>query len=441
MQQGARELNSLIEQVSKKVVDKTINEKYLISRMAVIVNSFDADTNSASIIIPTDLKNPTTYKYPNRTGKKKLNSTVWSGGEIQTYGDKVYLVYQTNNISQGWLENNNSLNISEGGGSSGSDITDVILNKTTTDVVSYTGTPWPVSAGSVSYSGGSSKSVLGSSTTFALSNGAVTHGSLTGHTDEVLGTGTTFNVTNPTINVTPSQTYLGATASGTAVGADGTASVVTGYTPSTDTFVKSVSAETNKNLVTTTVPNVTNAGSASTWSFTLGTGDDSDMLIISGVNSTPATLGNAITVATGATSTTGTGDAVVTGVTVGSSASAITSLGTASTTNVLTGVKVTSQPTIALSSNASSGTGRVQVATGISSATATGGAVSASGDNVSAIISMPTSTVGTGISVGSNDPVTAITNIGTATVGSQTVSPSNTVNVLRDATLTVVREE
>ena len=194
-------------------------------------------------------------------------------------------------------------------------------------------------------------------------------------------------------------------------------------------------------MVTTTVPNVTNAGSASTWSFTLGTGSESDMLIISGVNSTPATLGNAITVATGATSTTGTGDAVVTGVTVGSSASAITSLGTASTTNVLTGVKVTSQPTIALSSNASSGTGRVQVATGISSATATGGAVSASGDNVSAIISMPTSTVGTGISVGSNDRVTAITNIGTATVGSQTVSPSNTVNVLRDATLTVVREE
>ena len=95
MNQQAKELNSLIEQVSQRVVDRTINEKYLISRMAVIVNSFDEETNTASIIIPTDLNTPTQYKYPNRTGRRKLN-----------YGDKVYLVYQTNNISQGWLEDN-----------------------------------------------------------------------------------------------------------------------------------------------------------------------------------------------------------------------------------------------------------------------------------------------------------------------------------------------
>lgn len=206
--------------------------------------------------------------------------------------------------------------------------------------------------------------VLGESTTFALTSGSVTHGSLSGHTTNV----------------------------------------VTGYSnPSTDTFVKSVSAETNKKLVTATVPNVTSnanvtipnvtgntsvtipnvtsAGSASTWSFTMGSGDNSETLIISGSNSvaptlgtaltatnttlgsdlsaSKVTLGTAITVATGETSTTGTGDAIVTGVTIGSSASAITSLGDAST--------------------------------------------------IAAVTSMPTSTVGTGITVGTNDKVTTLT--------------------------------
>lgn len=104
MNQQAKELNSLIEQVSQRVVDRTINEKYLISRMAVIVNSFDEETNTASIIIPTDLSTPTQYKYPNRTGRRKLN-----------YGDKVYLIYQTNNISQGWLEDNKGFTGGGGG--------------------------------------------------------------------------------------------------------------------------------------------------------------------------------------------------------------------------------------------------------------------------------------------------------------------------------------
>lgn len=274
----------------------------------------------------------------------------------------------------------------------------------------------------------------------------VTGVSLTKQTDVVLGEATTFTGVNPTVTVTPSTTYLGATASGTAVGADGTAAAITGFgTHTTDTFVKSVTAETDKNLVTTTitgtngtesvskvtkaasklvtttVPNVTSAGSASTWNFAMGSGDAAETLIISGTNSTAPTLGtaktvatgsvsssgtgsdvlsgltisdktvakvasDATTVATGATSTTGTGDAVVTGVTVGSSAAAITALGTPTTANALTGVKVTSQPTIALASNSSSATGRVQVATGISSATATG----------------------TGVTVGTNDKVTVL---------------------------------
>lgn len=304
------------------------------------------------------------------------------------------------------------------------DLSDVVvgvaLNKQT-DVVLGEGTTFTNASSSVSFSGGTTDVVLGEDTTFTLTSGAVTHG--TPGTDEVLGSGTAFTVTQPTITVTPTTTNIKATASGTAVGADGTASAVTGYAnPSTDTFVKSVSAETNKKLVTTTVPNVTSAGSASTWSFTMGSGDASETLIIGGGNSTAPTLGTAITVATGGTDANGTGDSIVTGVTIGSSASAITALGTPSTSTVLTGVKVTTQPTVALATGATAGTGVISVATGITSATASGAAVSASGDMVDAVISMPTSTVGTAITVGTNDKPTVVKTIGTATAAAQTIT-------------------
>lgn len=115
------------------------------------------------------------------------------------------------------------------------------------------------------------------------------------------------------------------------LGVDTTFGVSLG-TPTTDTFVKSVSAETNKKLVTTTVPNVTSVGSASTWSFAMGTGNDSETLIISGGNGTAPSLGTAKTVATGATDANGGGDPIVTGVTVGQSAAAVTALGTATVT-------------------------------------------------------------------------------------------------------------
>lgn len=188
-----------------------------------------------------------------------------------------------------------------------------------------------------------------------------------GSGDNVLGSDATFTTT-----VTPTTTNIKATASGAAVGADGTASAVTGYAnPSTQTFVKSVSAETSNKLVTTTVPNVTNAGSASTWAFAMGTGTASETLIISGANGSAPTLGTAKTVATGSVSSSGTGSAVVTGVTIGDSASAITALGTPTTATCLTGVKVTSQPTVALSTGATAGTGVISVATGITSATTT----------------------------------------------------------------------
>lgn len=229
--------------------------------------------------------------------------------------------------------------------------------------------------------------VLGDNTTFTNASSSVSFSG--GTNDRVLGESTTFSTT-----VTPSTTYLEASASGTA-------NAITALgTPSTDTFVKSVSAETNKKLVTTTVANVTGnaavTANKSNWSFTMGTGDASETLIIGGgngsdVTATNTTLGTEKTVATGETSASGTGDAIVTGVTVGDSAAAITAFGTPTTASVVTGVN--------LSSNSTSATGRVQVATGITSANTTA------------------RTSGAG-----SDIVTVVTNIGTGTAAAQTIT-------------------
>ena len=286
--------------------------------------------------------------------------------------------------------------------------------------------------------------VLGENTTFTNGSSAVTFTG--GTTDVALGENTTFTSSTPTITVTPKTTYIKGSASGVAVGANGTAAAVTGYPDATsDTFVKSVSADTTKKLVTTTVPNVTGNTSVSipnvtgndsvtanksTWSFTMGSGAAAETLIIGGGNgsdvsaskvtlgsnltATNTTLGTAKTVATGAATTAGTGAAIVTDITIGDSASALTGLGTPSTANALTGVKVTSQPTVTLATDTTSGTGKVQVATGISSATS----------------SQPTITVGT------NDKVTAVTNVGTGTAAAQTITvgTNDKVTVLKNTT-------
>ena len=51
---------------------------------------------------------------------------------------------------------------------------------------------------------------------------------------------------------------------------------------------------------TTSVPNVTSVGSASTWSFQMGTGTAAETLIIDGANGAAPTLGTAISAMTGA---------------------------------------------------------------------------------------------------------------------------------------------
>lgn len=140
---------------------------------------------------------------------------------------------------------------------------------------------------SVTLNKGTSTNVLGSGSTFKVTNKAV---SFTGGTsDTVLGTGTTFTATKPTVTVTPTTTNIKATASGTGVGANGTAAAITGFGEhSTESFITTVTPDKSKKLVTTSItptngtesvskvtktasklvttsiPNVTSAGSADT---------------------------------------------------------------------------------------------------------------------------------------------------------------------------------
>jgi hypothetical protein len=282
-------------------------------------------------------------------------------------------------------------------------------------------------------------------------------GSVNKDTDSVLGANTTFNVTGGTATTTK----IKATAQNAAVGADGTATVVTGYaTPTKDsalgvdaTFSVTGGSATTSKLVTTTVKNptvtavsipnvtgnsevkasqVTNTGTktdgtAASWTasvqngvlsfdWTANTPTTVTLPTFKEVTATNTTLGTAlsassvttsnVTVATGSLASNGGGSAVATGVSAISVAvedadavSAITDLGTASTATALTGVKVTSQPTITITSGT---TGDVSVATGVSTIS-----VAANTDD--------TVTAMTGVTVGA--PTVTLANDGTSSNG------------------------
>jgi hypothetical protein len=109
--------------------------------------------------------------------------------------------------------------------------------------------------------------------------------------------------------------------------------------PASDTFVKSYPGASGK-LVKTTVPNVTSAGSvgtAASWSATVSS-ENLTFAWTTNTPTTPATLGTAIDVATGAIANDGTGDTVMTGLGTATTASAVTGLGTATTATAVTGV-------------------------------------------------------------------------------------------------------
>lgn len=217
-------------------------------------------------------------------------------------------------------------------------------------------------------------------------SGYVTNVSLSKQTDVVLGEATTFTASGTAVGKTTK--YLSASASGTAVGADGTTSVVSaldvgkGYL--TTTTVPNVTGNTS-----VSIPNVTSAGSASTWSFAMGTGTEAETLIISGTNSVAPTLGtnlsaSKVTLGTAKTVATGT----VTVETSGGGTSVTSDIvykADPTTATALTGVKVTTQPTVTLTANTSTATGRITYVESLGTVT------------------QPTITVGT------NDKVTALT--------------------------------
>lgn len=308
--------------------------------------------------------------------------------------------------------------------------------------------------------------------------------------DDVLGKDTTFSVSVPVYSA--EKTNIKATASGAAVGADGTDAFVKSYPGTTSklattsikgvagtdtatlvsnktskklqtTSIKGVAgtesvsavSHTSKKMQTTTIPNVTNVGTASSFQFAMGTdqsatggSDESETLIITGSNSTVPTLGTAITAATGSlvattatdnvgdtlvdtvtetaktvatanadattvatgslvanTETSNVGDSLIesfdvtsktlatansddTTVATGSLAdngggdSVMTGLGTATTATALTGVKVTTQPTIALSTGATAGEGVISVATDVETSANTNNVTVGTNDEV-----------------------------------------------------------
>lgn len=359
-------------------------------------------------------------------------------------------------------------------------VTNVILSKQT-DVVLGKDTTFTNSGSDVVFSGGTTANVLGASTTFNNSSSNVTFSG--GTTDRVLGENTTFSTV-----VTPGTTYLGATT----YDADFVTSVEAETNKSLDTTtitgvdgtetVSSVTADRNK-LVTTTVSNITNnsditvpnitsnqayTSNRSTWSFTMGEGDNSETLIIGGANgidvtttntalgtdrtASKLTFGQDKTVATGEIAASGTGSEVLAGLTINNktvakaAASPTTvAIGTTSTNGsgdaVVTGVTVGSTAKaltgINLASNASSGAGRVQVVTGITSASTTAATSGTGSDIVTAVTDIGTGTAASQtITVGSNDRPSVVKTIGTATAEPQTISvgSNDDVTVLTEST-------
>ena len=302
---------------------------------------------------------------------------------------------------------------------------------------------------------------------------SVSRGEVT--TDTALGTGATFSTT-----VTPNTTNVKATASGTAVGANGTAAAITGFgAHSTDTalgtnatFAVSGGTASTSKMVTTTVknPSVSDAnaskitsntdvkaskvssagsktnGSAASWTATVTDGVLSfawtanvptavtlptftevtaSKIAAEDVAASKVTTSN-VTVATGALATNGAGADVATGISEISVAvsdadavEAITALGTPTTANALTGVKITAQPTITLATGAATGTGVISVATGIKSAATN----VSSADTVTALTNVPVPTVA--LSKDDSTSTGAVSLVDSVSVGSTNASITN----------------
>lgn len=166
-----------------------------------------------------------------------------------------------------------------------------------------------------------------------------------------------------------------------------------------------------------------------------------------GSNATFTITQPTIALATGATAGTGV-ISVATGITSasasGDNVNAVTGYANPSTDTFLKGVKVTTQPTVTLTANAATDTGRITYVESVSaasttklSASASGGAVSASGDNVTALTGLGSpstkSAIGSNATFTVTQPTIALgTNSSSGTgkvqvgVGTGTASTTNT---------------
>lgn len=196
-------------------------------------------------------------------------------------------------------------------------------------------------------------------TTIDLSN-IVTNVTLNKQTDTVIGTDATFTVTQPTIDLELEQTGDGPAV---VTGLQGPPSL---HAPDSVAVIRALGSPSTKNAI--------------------------------GANSTFTVTQPTVALATDTTSGTGKVQ-VVTGGSITKSGDFVTVVtGYApSTDTFLKGVKVTAQPSVTLTANTSTATGRITYvqAQGTATttkvkATATGGAVSASGDSVTAITALGT---------------------------------------------------
>lgn len=256
---------------------------------------------------------------------------------------------------------------------------------------------------------------------------------LTKTTDTVLGTGTKFSVSGGAAST--NKTKLSAVVTDAAVAANGTAKAITGFgTHTTAAAITALNTTTIKNpsVTAVSIPNVTKSTDVSATQITSygtlpsfsATVSDGKLTLGFNAGSKPTgtdvaaskvTLGTAlsaskvstsnVTVATGAKST----------------ANAITALGTATTATALTGVKVSTQPTVTISSNSS--TGDVEVVTGVSNGAIT---VTASGDNVTALTGVTAQAPSITLTEADSTSTGAVPVVSAVTIGSKSYTVSGT---------------
>lgn len=382
-------------------------------------------------------------------------------------------------------------------------VTDVSLSKQTATVIGSSATltnTQPTVALSTGATAGTGVVSLVTGITGATASGdSVT--ALTGlgtpSTSNAIGADSTFKITQPTIKmalsdfttsgkvgviteVSATTTNIKATASGGAVSASGdSVTALTGLgTPTTQNAVKSVSPTTKKLAVTTvtgvsgsTTASKATAGTSQTTADGTGTASSTNTDWLKGISvanetltigaatmdtqtttqytfsdvTVPTAASSATTVATGATTTSGSGADVVTDVAVGDTIAAITGyaspitdtvLGTGSTFNV-------TNPTVALSTGATAGAGVISVATDASGTTKyIGGTASGantawdSKDQVAAVTGYASPTTDTVLGTGSTITVTpTTTNVkATASGGGAAWNSKDEKTVLTNAT-------